>query len=56
MIPNSLLDRLIAQAIRYKRWERVGDLIFLRDTQEMQLLIWEAYRSIDKLTTTTTNS
>lgn len=55
MIPNQILDRLIAQAIRYKRWDRVGDLIFLRDTQEMQLLIWEAYRDIDKLTTTTSD-
>lgn len=49
MIPIELLNRLIAQAIKHHKWDRVGDLLFVRDTQEMQLLLWDTQDAIARL-------
>lgn len=49
MIPTEVLNRLITQAIRHRKWYCVGDLLFLRDTQEMQALIWDTTAEIERL-------
>lgn len=49
LVPKELLDRLIEQARKYSRWERFGDLIFLREIQEHQLLTGEALREARRL-------
>lgn len=49
VVPKELLDRLIEQARRYARWERFGDLVFLREIQEHQLLTGEALRKARRL-------
>ena len=49
MLPKELLDRLIEQARKYSRWERFGDLVFLREVQEHQLLTGDALRAARRL-------
>lgn len=49
LVPRELLDRLIEQSRKYARWERFGDLVFLREIQEHQLLTGEALKEARRL-------